>query len=387
MRSTLKMTAFATLVPVLLATGCSEERVIKPGPMAPENSPNASNPVDPDRPHPSMPAPPAPEQAPPAPTPSYSGIYDTSTPIDLSKNGVLPPAIGASLKGLSELHDKPGSALLYILENSNIPYISDGMKQIPDIVVSALGGLLDGLIKNNLYKGYPVVDEVANVIQGITQLATQIQVYDRITVHTPDTTGAINVDHQLMAVEFEMLGQKAKVPFPTAANGTAHTKGTLKAGPSAPVADADITADAATFSLPLGNLLLQAAGPLLFTKFGSATDLGGVLKEVVPCQSFGDSLSNATNNFLDPSLGTGLCNAALDVVASLVTSEINKITLDNVKVDGITAKLYDISTAKPNLDYQSDRLAEGKWNWTFTIGSASATVPTTFAGDRTGDAI
>jgi len=51
-----------------------------------------------------------------------------------------------------------------------------------------------------------------------------------------------------------------------------------------------------------------------------------------------------------------------------------------------TALLLDISTSKPTTDYQSDRVAQGKWDWSFTVAGGTAKVPSTFAGDRTADA-
>ena len=48
--------------------------------------------------------------------------------------------------------------------------------------------------------------------------------------------------------------------------------------------------------------------------------------------------------------------------------------------------LLDVSQSKPKEDYQSDRLAQGKWDWSFTVGGASLKIPSVFDGERIGDA-
>ena len=53
---------------------------------------------------------------------------------------------------------------------------------------------------------------------------------------------------------------------------------------------------------------------------------------------------------------------------------------------GSTATLLDVSQSKPKEDYQSDRLAQGKWDWSFTVGGASLKIPSVFDGERIGDA-
>ena len=81
-----------------------------------------------------------------------------------------------------------------------------------------------------------------------------------------------------------------------------------------------------------------------------------------------------------------LCTSALDALAKQVTTSIDSITFNDVQVSGGTAFLLDVSQSKPTVDNQSDRIAQGKWDWSFTVAGASVKVPSTFAGDRTGDA-
>jgi hypothetical protein len=162
--------------------------------------------------------------------------------------------------------------------------------------------------------------------------------------------------------------------------------GTVKPHANAPVADADLTLGGGKMTLPFGELLLQAAGPLLFGQFGGATDLKGALENLVNCASAAQTISDDLDGYLSASLVQTLCTSALDAIANEVTTQIDSVVLSDVQVSNGTAYLLDVSTAKPNVDYQSDRVTQGKWSWSFTVAGSTMTVPSTFEGDRVGDA-
>jgi hypothetical protein len=388
MRSTLKLTAFATLTALALSTtGCNggdvgrqEQPTPAPAP-APDPGPPTTGPDGNPLPGPTQPA--------PAPVASYSGVYEVVAPLDFTQNNVLPGIISPLLGGLSELHDHPGDALYTILEGSNIPYISDLMMKVPDFLKAGLTAMLDNLIINNVYQGYPVVDQITGIVQGIAEVSKYMEVHDTITLHKPASDGSLMVDQQLDAIGFRLFGTTQVVPLPAASlpQALAHMRGQLTAHNDAPVADADLTIEAGTYSLPVGSLMLEALGPLLFSQFGGAMDLAGALKNLVPCADFGQLLVDNSGGLLtDPTIGQGLCEGALDIAAKAVTQQIATVTLDGIVVDGTSAQLFDVSMKSPKMDYQSDRLAQGTWTWHFDVSGGMAAVPSTFAGDRTGTA-
>jgi hypothetical protein len=346
----------------LVLAGCSAEV----GPSSPSTPPAG----DPDQP------------PKPAPVADYSGVYAVTSNLDFTQNGVLPGLLGPALAGLSELHDHPGDALLTILEAANIPYVSAILKKLPSALESVVASYLDDLIIHDVYQGVPVVDQIASLIMGLTEISRSFDVHDTVTVHAP-MGHAANLEQQLSGVDFKLLGKTTTVAFPTAE--TVKTIGTITPHGNAPVADADLTVGAATFQLPIGDLLLKAAGPLVFSQFG-ATDLSGALKNLVDCGAFGQSLSNGLGGILSANEGTQLCAAALGLVADLVTQKIEAITFHGVRVDRASGRLYDVSAQKPTEDYQSDRVADGAWTWTFTVAGTGIDVPALFSGDRIGDA-
>jgi hypothetical protein len=389
MRSTLKLTALAALAAMTVAaTGCNDDARRAPEPTpSPQPNINTDNPPQTGPDGDPLPTP-SPSMA-PAPVANYSGVYEVVAPLDFTQNGVLPGIVSPLLAGLTDLHDHPGKALYEILAGANIPYISDLMNKLPSFLVAGLEGLLDDLITKNVYQGYPVVDQVTGIISGIAEVTRTMDVHDTITIHKPAADMTVQVEQQLNAVGFTLLGTTQVVPIPAASMSKALSKmpGKLTPHSNAPVADADVTITDGTFSIPYGSLLLEALGPLLFNQFGGATDLAGALKNMVPCADFGQTIVNNSGGVItDPSVGKDLCEGALGLVATAVTKPINDLSLDGVKVTMSVGKLYDVSMTKPKMDYQSDRLAEGKWDWAFTVSGGTATVPSTFSGDRTGPA-
>lgn len=324
----------------------------------------------------------------PAPTAKYSGVYSAVAPIDLTQNGVLPGVIGPALGALIELHDHPGKAILDIVAVANIPTVSDAVNNMPSFLRDILSGLLDKLIIDEVYANVPVVDQITSIISGVTELAKYIEIHNSLTVHTPAKDGTASIDQQVTDVGFKLLNNTTVVAFDANEKMMAHTAmpGTVKAHANAPVADADLTLGGGKMTLPFGELLLQAAGPLLFGQFGGATDLKGALNNLVDCAGHAQSISDALGGFLSPTVVQNLCTGALGILADQVTSRIDAIVLNDVQVSGGTAYLLDVSQSKPQADYQSDRIAQGKWDWSFTVAGGTAKVPSTFAGDRIGDA-
>lgn len=379
MATNLKLTAFATLTAFALVTGCGA------GPEARMDTPAAPTPVPPGTPvgtgenNP----PPAPQ-----PTAKYAGVYASVAPIDLTQNGVLPGVLGPALSALIELHDHPGKAIIDIIAIAGIPTVSDLVANMPQFLKDVLSGLLDKLITDQVYGNVPVVEQITNIVSGITELAKTIDVHNTLTIHTPAADGSAKVEQQVTDVGFTLLNKSQVVAFDAAEKAAAYSAmpGTVKAHANAPVADADLTLAGGKMTLPLGGLLLQAAGPLLFSQFGGATTLDGALKNLVPCHDAAQSISDALGGYLSPAVVEQVCTAALGIVAQTVTNEIDKIVLKDVQVTNASAYLLDVSQSKPQVDYQSDRIADGKWTWTFSVAGASVNVPSTLTADRVGDA-
>ncbi|HXU71485.1 MAG TPA: hypothetical protein VN947_19265 [Polyangia bacterium] len=378
MSRNLKLTAIASLTALsIVAGGCSAEPEARMQPPSAPGTPPGT-PLGPGEPI----------GEPTPPTAKYAGVYSAVAPIDLTQNGVLPGVLGPALNALIELHDHPGQAILDIIAIANIPTVSDLVKNMPQLLKDILSGALDKLITDEVYANVPVVDQITNIISGITELAKTMELHNSLTVHTPKADGTATIDQQVTDIGFKLLNNSTVVAFDAKEQMMAHTAmpGSVKAHANAPVADADLTLGGGTMTLPFGELLLQAAGPLVFGQFGGATDLKGALHNLVDCASAAQAISDDLGGYLSPSVVQTICTSALDAIANSVTNSIDNITLNDVQVSAGTATLLDVSQSKPTTDYQSDRVSQGKWNWSFSVAGSTVTVPSTFSGDRIGDA-
>src|SRR6185312_898622 len=265
MSRNLKLTAIASLTALsIVAGGCSAEPEARMQPPSAPGTPPGT-PLGPGEPI----------GEPTPPTAKYAGVYSAVAPIDLTQNGVLPGVLGPALNALIELHDHPGQAILDIIAIANIPTVSDLVKNMPQLLKDILSGALDKLITDEVYANVPVVDQITNIISGITELAKTMELHNSLTVHTPKADGTATIDQQVTDIGFKLLNNSTVVAFDAKEQMMAHTAmpGSVKAHANAPVADADLTLGGGTMTLPFGELLLQAAGPLVFGQFGGATDL------------------------------------------------------------------------------------------------------------------
>lgn len=346
-----------------------------PGDPSPPSTPSStpsSPPVDPD--------PPAPVQ-----TANYSGIYNADAPLDFTQDGVLPGLTSPLLGALASIHDTPGQAIVDFANAAGVPVVSD----IGSFGRSILAGLLDTQIKD-FYAANPSLDQVAQIIMNIFELAKTGVLTNTLTIHTPNTDGTVAVELEMAGARFDFLGKSANVTLSAAAAATAKTSltATLKARPNAPIADADLTLTGGTLTLPLGDLLLQALTPLVFAPQFGTQDLASTLQKLVPCNDIAKSVSDAASTddilkyVITESVVKTICTTALTYAAGQITDAIEALTIDGVTINNGRGVLYDISATKPTVDHQSDRVADGSWTW--SLGSID--VPSTFVGDRVGAA-
>jgi hypothetical protein len=318
----------------------------------------------------------------------FSGVFATSTPIDFTQNGVLPGVMGPTLAALTELHDHPGQAIVKLVVLANIPGLSDAIGGLPTFVQNLLAGLLDKLVIDGIYDNVPIIEQLAAITSGLTEATQTIELANTLTVHTPAADGKALVDLQVREVGFTMGQRRARVKLEGRAFQQAHAvlDGTVVPRSPVPLADANLTISGGTLTLPLGELLLAAADPLLFAQLGGAHDLSGALENVVPCHEGAVDIADALDGWISSQTIEQVCTTALDLVGSAVTRSIADITLGNIQISDGSGYLLDSSSTRPAIDRQSDRIAQGKWVWAFTVGGSTFKVPSTLQAERIADA-
>jgi hypothetical protein len=378
--SPLKLSTFTSLaLATALAGGCA------PAPAAGMDYTDPSGPTTPMTP--GEPTPP-PMPTPAAPTAKYSGIYSANAAIDFTQNGVLPGIASPALNALTMIGSNPGRALVTMANASgavNIPSPFDNI--LGDIITGQLDQILPPDVQNDL-----------NLIGNIAKITKTTVLKNSLTVHTPGAGGTVEVDLQLTGAGFDFVDingnpQHVDVTVPVAqmsASTAKMTMATLTPRPDAPVADADLVLSGGSLTIPIGAFILQAAGPLIFQPEWGVSDIQSALNKLMMpvCGNFGTAIYDAVQGLtfledIQPGVYTTICTTAVGLAAVEIATQLNDLTVSGVSITNGRGVLYDVSTSKPTMDHQSDRIGDGTWSWTF----GSIAVPAMLSGDRTGNAM
>jgi hypothetical protein len=296
------------------------------------------------------------------PTLHFEGTYLVHSQLDLSQVGALPDPIGAVLHSLGELHDHPGAALVDILRSQT--HELDGW---PDFVIALFSASLDQLFAQAVYQQAPSLDALAQLIADYALLTRNIELQDALTLSAGGTEARQLID----TVFFQLHGKRCEVAL---RNLTPTWMTSASVTPrSTQVADADLTLGAEQMSFPVGELLNRAAAELIFSQMG-ASDLGGALAKVAPC----DQLTTNDPTDLIGDVAQSLCTLAIQAFADELEQKLAQQTW-TVGISTAQAALFDVSASRPTPDQQADHLGQG--SWTFALGP-NAMVAATFEGDR-----
>jgi len=387
----IRLSIFTTLALAftLAGSGCSKSTATggefpnDPAPATPGTPTTPTGPVTPGTPTPT--------------TAKYAGIYQANAPIDFTQNGVLPGLVSPALAALSLADTNPGTALVNFAHAAGVDLPGGS------VVRGLVGGYLDTQLNTHLP---PDVLQALDIIGGVVGIAQTAVLTNKMTVHTPKTDGTVAVDLEVSGATFSFVNVETGTPVSvtatvSAANAAAaktSLTATLAPRPNAPVADADMTFTGGTIAVPIGDLLLDGVVPILFPSRcqqtnGKQSTLEEGLKCLLTdtCRGVGDdvdqflkdnfSITPIPNQQPDDKIGTKICYAGVTLASIEITTQLNKLKITGTIKNG-RAVLFDTSQLKPTMDHQSDRIADGTWTWSF----GSTDVPSTLAGDRTGNA-
>jgi len=116
-------------------------------------------------------------------------------------------------------------------------------------------------------------------------------------------------------------------------------------------------------TLPFGELLLRPPVGSFLSFSAVRDDLRGSLAQLVYCQAPRKSISDP-RRLLSPVLVNTLCTCRSTCSPTRARTR-SRIQFKDVSDLRRHLFLLDISQAKPQTDYQSARVAQGNWDWTF----------------------
>lgn len=316
---------------------------------------------------------------------SYAGVYNAPAAIDFTAPGALPGLASPALGLLANLHTKPGTALIELGFQAGIGILQGAPSGIGAIGRGILGGLLDTALVG-VYMNNPGVDKAVALIQNIGGIAKTTVLNTKLTVHAP-VGGTNTYDLEITGATFSfpnVNGVQTTFTAPTSAVSVAAAKTTFTAGALTPrnnpnLADADISFDGGTVTIPMGDYLTSAIGALVFQPLYGVSDFKQGIIALVGCDGIAKSVADAFGgSMITEAVLKGVCVVVVGLEADKIIAEFDKLQVKNVQITAGRGVLYDISTPRPTADRQSDRIGDGAWTW--NIGNAH--VVSNLAGDR-----
>jgi hypothetical protein len=342
-RAAMKLSKIAfVLAMAAAATGCAADRM--GGGPGDDDVPPMDMPDDPVDPPPSL---------------SAFGQYRLHSRFDIATN--MPGAVGGAVNGLIDMTDDPNDPAHWLLQQV-IAQLPDGF--FKDVLV-AVEPSVAGDVNQELINIAPgLVETLLDVGHLINDIAKNFGLGETLNV-TPTTdnatAGAITID----SLELKIDGVEHEYKFVdydmTVINAT-----------NLPVT-LDITKKLSLgrhqFPIPYGHVVRIGLDEAIIPAIDpTASDLGGLLNNMVDCQALGQTIADAVG-FGGASIYATACTLGLDAAADAIYDQIAGIDSSALDFDmsGISA------TVDADGDYDVDRLENGVW--TGTLGYSGTTAP------------
>lgn len=281
-------------------------------------------------------APPAPAPAPAPPAPRWpTGTFDVRTELDAATAGLLGDRLSATALLLTELDTHPGRALLSLAAVQGLPAVRT-LRKVP-----RLGGKLEAALDAAVAGDAP--DRFAGLTREVLALTRVIEVGTTLAVGGADDGEATAV-HTLRALAFTIADRRIEVPVPAAA-----VDAVRPTNPAVATDGAALTLGTHAFTVPYGEMLLTAAGPLVFARWGGPT-LPAALAAQVDCPRVAARLAATCE--LKACLRDAVPEAALatlcdQAVAALAARLEGQITAQRLDVLALEAGRIDRPAADP----------------------------------------
>jgi hypothetical protein len=303
-----------------------------------------------------------------APAPALAGAYLLTTRLDPVTAGLLGKKTAAGLSLIGDLEQHPGRTLLAAAELSGAGVVTDLRKLLPDSLESKLADWLDEAILGQTGGGF------AGLSAQVEALRTMAEVLELQSELTPQLPTA--AQHRPIALRFAAAGQTLQIPLPAALVGSV---------PAATLSLALLQADATAktpprlalgphrFGVPLGTMLLQAAGPLVFRPLGGET-LADVLLSRANCPAVGQKLGEkclaglCLGRLAGPERLEKLCDHGVRALAEQVSR----------RIAGQDAEILDFASGEATLAQRG--LGDGRWRLRVQAGEVQVDSPATFSG-------
>lgn len=309
-----------------------------------------------------------------APTPALAGAYQLTTRLDPVTAGLLGKKAAAGLSLIGDLEQHPGRTLLAAAELSGASVLTDIRKLVPDSLESKLADWLDEAIRGQAGGGFAGLSAQVEALRAMSEV---LELQSELTLQLPKLAQhPQTAQHRPVALGFAAAGQTLQIPLPAALAASV---------PPATLSLALLQADASAktpprltlgphrFAVPLGAMLLQAAGPLVFKPLGGET-LADLLLSRAQCPGVAQRLGEkclaglCLGRLAGPERLEKLCDHGVRALAAQVTQ----------RIAGQDAEMLDFAGGEAILAPHG--LGDGRWQIRAQVGEVQVESRVAFSG-------
>lgn len=274
----------------------------------------------------------------------YLGTYEVMTPIRINDIANV-PALGPALIHLRGARQNPGEAILRAIESQDLGLLSTVIRNLSTSYRASIVARINPIL-------FPVKDQIADFAAQMEQLVANIEIHSEILISERGRILGITKErHSLSSVVFNLNGRSIAVDV----------RGVSEDGHGRISSRGEASLDDVDLDLPLGPLLLDAAGPYVFPRFGT-TDLNSTLHKFIDCDRIGAEISQVIS-FID---AAARCRDAL----VKITEKVN------------TTMVMEIAVRNGRGTMQNGTLSNGSWTWTLKLGGVELELPLSFTARR-----
>jgi hypothetical protein len=317
-------------------------------------------------------------------------IEDLSGKYMLASEIAVPGALFSGVETaavLEELADDPSAAILELADATIVQAVTDAA---PVNIRDQLADRIDAYVEGRTFSSKSVPDALRALRADIAAMFARVDVVSTMSLATPDADGNSIASHQIEALVFEIDGEFYTAYAPLAQSGWRANLDvqTLHLDKESDIEDARLYVGAHTMSLPIGSLAFAALGNAL-TRWTDGAGVRGGLGRIVDCGGFAQAVSAGCTGTTcgDLAIAAGrLCVSALDAAVVELESGLEAIAIDELRMTGGEAALFDARSDSGSRDGVIDRIERGHWYAEIDgpVGTDPIQLEGAFAGRRIG---
>lgn len=300
---------------------------------------------------------------------------------DLTVSNVLPEMVYTYVDLLARLRDNPAGTLFDLLEQADVPLLSDLMAALPSSLESSLEGWLNDAIESTNYQDTTAVQAIDAILVLAQTVLTRFDLVSELDLPDIDGVDAGQASHRLNALRLHAAGNDFEIPielpatdpplFVTATELTASMS--LYQGGAA-----QLGLDLHSFGLPYGEYAYQGLEYVVTAQYGMG--IRDTLGAIVDCPSAAAQV--ASKCVLGVCVGheqelTALCEQGLDLAVEELQSRLYELRFDAVELGNGQA----VYTCDPD-NASFAQIGDGTWDARIDIGTGLRPAPATFSGTR-----